>query len=103
MKLDRNEIETSTPEELASRYTASELFRRMNDFAPDNFSNFIGSSSYTDLSGEILDQKTLGEYEQLLVEWFDEKDEERPIDPEYLAIAFHLWAASCFAEDKENE
>ena len=102
MKLNREEIMTSTPEELAAKYTYDELLDRMSDFAPENFDDFIGSSSYTDMSGEILGLNTVKEYEELLVEWFDENEDARPIDPEDLAIAFHLWAAACYAEHKDE-
>jgi hypothetical protein len=53
-------------------------------------------------SGEIIDDDGIDECENLLREWFDDNEKERPIDAEDLAIAYHLWAASCFAEEKEN-
>lgn len=102
MKLDRNEIMTTTPENLAARYSYDELSSRLNDFAPEGFEDYLGNASYTMFSGEIIDDDGIDECEILLREWFDDNEKERPIDAEDLAIAYHLWAAACFAYGKEE-
>ena len=103
--MTRNEIMSSTPEQLASRYSSAVLESEMGYYAPADFDCYLGNARYTDLGGEIVTQETIDECEQMLVEWFDEDDKDRPddVDAERLAIAYHLWAASCYASAREYE
>lgn len=101
--MTRNEIMNSTTEQLAARYSQAELASALSTYAPENFSDYIGSAFYTDLGGRIVDQEAIDDCSMMLYEWFDENDEERPIDAESLAIAYHLWAAACYAYDREND
>jgi len=95
--MERYEIMNSTPEQLAEKYSEEELRDELSYYAPDNFDDYLGNISYTDFSGETVDQAMIDGCEQDLVEWFDENEEERPISAENLAIAYHLWAAACYA------
>ena len=97
--MTRNEIMNSTPEQLAAKYSIAVLEADLGYYAPDDFGNYLGNARYTDLGGKTITQETIDECEQLLAEWFDEDEKGRPIDAERLAVAFHLWAASCYASD----
>ena len=101
--MTREEIMNSTPVQLAERYTEAELRYELEQYAPDNFDYFIGRADYHDFADELIEQETIDWNEQLLVEWYDEDDRPRPIDAETLSFAYHLWAASCFAYDREKE
>lgn len=100
--MKRDEIMNSTPEQLAAKYSQAELVSMLSAYKPENFDDYLGSACYTDLGGRIVDQEAIDGCSMMLYEWFDENDEERPIDAESLAIAYHLWAAACYAYDREN-
>ena len=103
MTLDRSEIMTTPPENLAAKYSYDELSSRLKDFAPDDFDSYLGNADETMFAGETIDDEMIGNCENVLREWFDDNGEDRPVDAEDLAIAYHLWAATCFAYGKEDE
>lgn len=92
--ITREHIMNTTPENLAAEFTPDQLQRELEYYAPDEFDDYLGSSRYTDFSGTIVTADDIEHMERYFC------DEEHPeVTPEDLAIAFHLWAAWCYAVD----
>jgi len=90
--MTREYIMSHTPAQIAAENTADEISIELEalPFADGEAADLFGNNDPADIASDLPKVEWC---EQLLVEWYDEREEERPCTAEELALAFHLYAA----------
>ena len=89
-------ILSHTPRQIAHEHDMDEIRMDIRFDLPDEWQDMdtlFGSLSYSDLYDDIADPTSC---EDLLREWYDENEQERPGTPEQLAEAYQLLAAQAY-------
>lgn len=91
--MTREYILTHTPAQIAAENTEAEILAELNNlpFTLDEAAElWSGNDPAENAQTALPDAKWC---EQLLVEWYDEREEDRPCNAEELAFAYHLYSA----------
>lgn len=86
-------ILTHTPAQIAAEHDKDEIQSAFDSFVLSDFSDpdtLFGGNSLMDGTNEITD---VAECEQMLTEWYDECQKDRPGSADDLALAYQLHAA----------
>jgi len=99
--MTREYIITHTPAEIAAENTADDIRRELETlpFTIDEAAELFGGNDPAERADEAMPDVEW--CEQLLVEWYDEREEERPSTAEELALTFHLYAAWTIRQDED--
>lgn len=96
-------ILSHTPAQIAAEHTATEIENELIYYTPfdiNSAADLFGSTDPMDIAYAMPD---VDRSEQLLREWYDECERERPCDAEALEMAFTLYAAWYVIENHEVE
>lgn len=94
--MTREYILTHTPAEIAGENTAGEIRSEFDIYSPfdiDEVADRLFWSTDPEELADSLPDATFSRCEQLLTEWYDECEEERPCDAEALELTNMLYVA----------
>ena len=99
--MTREYIIYHTPAQIAAENTADEIRIELESlpFTIDEAADLFGGNDPAERADEALPDVEW--CEQLLVEWYDEREAERPCTAEELALTFHLYSAWYINQDAE--
>lgn len=89
-------IMNHTPAQVAAEHTAEEIAAEFNSYSPfsvDEAAGLLFGGTDPEELADCTPDPTFTRCEQLLVEWYDECDNERPCDAKSLELTYMLYTA----------